>query len=101
MMVRITNEKCIEHLLASPATNTEVVETALCRAYGIPARRYNRKRRGRPKSGRGTVAVKIADERIRRMLRQAKSSYGASHHFSVEKAILDSIPKGRKEGGNA
>ncbi len=101
MMVRITNAECVRHLRENPATNTEIVETAICKAYGIIARPYMRKRRGRPKAIGDAVSVKISDKRLLDMLRQSKRCYGVSHHFAVENALLNIIPKDEREAANA
>ena len=98
MMIKITNPACVKQLRESKATNTEVVETAVCRAFGIAPRAFNRKRRGRMKTDCGVVAVKIQDQRILDMLRQRKRSCGITHHFAVESAMLATMPRKYKEG---
>lgn len=100
MMVRITNPECVGYLRMNGDSNTEIVETAMCRVYGIIPRPFKHKRNGRPKIADGYVAVKILDPRLLQMLRQTKKSCGISHHFAVENALLNNIPR-KREAVNA
>lgn len=94
MVIRITNPACIDYLRSNmDSGNTQIVETAMCRVYGIIPRQFKHRRNGRPKAAEKFVAVKILDKRLLKMLRQTKESCGISHHFAVENALLNNLQK--------
>ena len=101
MMIKITHPACVRMLRDSKATNTEIVETATCKAFGIVPRSFSRKRHGRMKTDCPCIAVKIHDTRIVEMLKQHKRSCGISHHFAVENAMLQNMPRKYREGDDA
>lgn len=97
MMVVISNPKCVCMLRENAATNTEMVERALCKALGIKPRHYRAKAQGRPKETekQTRVPVKINDARIVDYILERKRETGAPYRHTAEKAML-AMPKRRK-----
>lgn len=90
MMIVVSNPECVQRMRAEHASNTEIVERALCRRLGIRPRRYRKKAAGRPKATGllHGIPVKITDRRIVEYLTMNKAIYGVSYRFSVENAML-------------
>lgn len=103
MMLVISNPECVRQLRTAAASNTEVVERAICRRIGITPRRYRAKTQGRPKTAGSTtgVPVKITDTRVVEFILLQKRTCGAPYRHTAESAML-ACPHGcRNTAGGA
>lgn len=90
MMLVISNPECVRQLRTATASNTEVVERAICRRIGIAPRRYRARMQGRPKAAGNTtgVPVKITDMRVVEFILLQKRTCGAPYRYTAESAML-------------
>lgn len=101
MMLVISNPVCISFLRGAAASNTEVVERAICRRLGITPRVYRAKAQGRPKvqGGAERIPVKITDARIVEFILCQKRTCGAPYRHTAESALMEVVQQRKNKGG--
>jgi|GEM_PF-4276114 len=95
LMVKLTNQKCINYLRKRPETNSSIVESALLRRFNLPEREKRTSSGGRkknPKSFTRAFPIKISDQRIINEILALREN-GVIQRHTVETALLDMIEK--------
>lgn len=96
LMSKVRNPLVISYLrINSDRTNTDLVESALCKKLGIPAKTPAVENRGNKKipGNINCIPVKIRDRRLIDYIISQKQLLGISHRHTVESAILEQIAR--------